>query len=150
MLFPDLEVELFARGAALLASLLTGSPVIRVDDGWLLPGAGLSIVVTRACSATDFFLMVACLLCWQLKRRGRSSGVAITGGTVVAFPLAVFVNSLRVVALAQAHRWFIPHFPDAYGPFLHLAVGVAIFLPSLIALNALLENTGASRRILRF
>lgn len=183
-LLPSLELGLFAAGSARLASLFTGQPVLRVENGWMLPHADLSIVVTAGCSATDFFLMVATLLAWRLMEKTRTRtaamahssasletppnvglasirqgltpwllspaglralGGAILGGLGIALPLSIFLNSLRIVVVAQAHRWFIDHFPPSYGPLLHMAVGVAIFLPSLIALNGLFHLL-ASRR----
>ena len=141
-LIPSLELALFAGGSARLASLFTGAPVFRVEEGWALPTAGIPIMITAACSGTGYFLMVAALIGWQLARRGRSLGGAILVGLVVGLPLSITINSLRVVAVMQAHRWAIPLLPDAYGSFLHMLTGVAIFLPSLIALNLLLEYHG--------
>ena len=139
---PALELALFARGAAHLAGLFSGTSVLRATDGWLLPSPDLPVVVTTACSATDFFLMVAGLISWQLTRRGKPPVRALLAGLLTALPLAIFINSLRVVTVTQAHRWFIPLLPEAYGPFLHLLTGAAIFPPSLIALNLLLEFHG--------
>jgi|GEM_PF-2421999 len=138
-LLPGLELKLFARGAAGLASLFTGQPVARVENGWMLPDANLPIVVTQACSATDFFLIIAALVAWRLAARGLTVGGALVSGLAVALPLSIFINALRVVVVARAHRWFIDRFPQSYGPFLHMATGVAVFLPSLIALNVLLD-----------
>src|SRR5436189_213599 len=56
---PDLEIELFARGAARLASLFTGVAVLRVEEGWLLGFGDRPVVVTAACSGADYFLIVA-------------------------------------------------------------------------------------------
>lgn len=143
--FPALELALFARGAAQLASLFTGRPLLRLDEGWLLPSPDLPVAVTAACSATDFFLMVATLMAWQFTRRGHHPARAWVTGLAAALPLAIFLNSLRVVAVTGAHRWLIPLLPDVYGAFLHLLTGAAIFLPSLIALNFLLEFHGRPR-----
>jgi len=139
---PGMEVQLFAGGAARLAGLLAGSPVLRVGQRWELPSASVPVAVTAACSATDFFLMVSALISWQLARQGKSLVIAIPAGLVAALPLTISINALRIVAVAQAHRWVIPLVPDSYGPFLHLLTGVAIFLPSLVALNLLLESHG--------
>ena len=168
-LFPSLPLSGFAAGAARLASLFTGQPVLRIENGWMLPDADLSIVVTEACSATDFWLMLAALIAGRLGARtrlypskndapafflpsGQASLCALFHfsraalcGLAAALPLAILLNALRVVVVAQAHRWFIDRFPPSYGPFLHMATGVAIFLPSLIALNVLLDLR-ASRR----
>lgn len=140
--WPGLELKCFAGGAARLAGLLTGSPVLRVDQRWELPATDVPVAVTAACGATDFFLMVAALISWQLARRGSSLTLAVSSGLVAALPLAISINALRIVAVAQAHRWVIPLLPDSYEPFLHMLTGVAVFLPSLIALNLLFEYHG--------
>ena len=142
VLFPPLELELFARGAAQLAGLLSGAPVLRSAEGWLLPSANLPVLVTSACSGADYFLIVAVLLGWHLSRRGRALPRAVLCGTVFACPLAIAVNALRIATLAQMHRWFIPLLPVSYAPFLHMLTGVAVFLPALIALHLLLEYHG--------
>jgi len=142
---PQLEIEAFARVAASLAGLLSGRGVMRIADGWLLPGAGRPVVVTAACSATGYFLILCALLGWRLSQRKRRIAVALGAAIPMAFALAVLVNSLRVVALVQAHRWVIPRFPESYGALLHMLAGVAVFLPALIALNLLLETYGRSR-----
>ena len=137
--FPALELALFARGTAQLASLFTGTPLLRAADGWQLPSPDLPVVVTAACSATDFFLMVAALIAWQFARRGKPPALTVLVALLTALPLAIVINSLRIVAVTQAHRWFIPLLPEAYAPFAHMLTGAAVFLPSLITLNLLLE-----------
>lgn len=146
---PGAEIELFARGAASLGGLLTGDPVVRDENGWLLAGAVRPVLVSSACSATGFFLTVVALLGWQLARRGIPAAIALTAALLGAVPVTLLVNALRVVAVAQMHRWVIPQLPEAYGPFLHMLTGVSVFLPSLIALNLLLERHGKSRSVLR-
>ena len=143
--WPSIAIEVFARGTAWLAGLLSGAPVVRVETGWLLAGAARPVVVTVACSATDFFLIVATLLGWQFVRQGKSVARAVPAALAAALLVAVGVNALRVVVVVQAHRWLIPALPDAYGPYLHMLTGVAVFLPALIALNLLLEFYGRSR-----
>ena len=138
-LFPSLEVDVFSKGTAHLAGLFTGAPAIRIDEGWVLPSDGRPILVTTACSASHYCLIVAFVVGAHLCRRGKSALHSSLSGLVLAFPLCLLVNALRVIAVTQVHRWIIPRLPEAYGPFLHLITGVAIFLPALIALNLLLE-----------
>jgi exosortase/archaeosortase family protein len=145
-MFPGGEIEGFARGAAALAALFTGAPLVRVEDGWLLAGAGQPVVVTAACSATGYFVTVAALLAWRLALTGRNLMAAVGLAVVGAVPLTLAVNGLRVVVLMQAHRWIIPRFPAGYGHFLHLLVGVGVFLPLLIGLNLILEYYGSLRQ----
>ena len=146
--FPSLETELFIGGASRLAGLLAGVAAVRVDEGWALVFPGQPLMVTAACSATDFALMTAALLGWHFARRAERAALlpaAAAGALIVAVPLAITVNALRLVAVAQAHRWVIPRMPEAYGHFLHMLTGVAVFLPALIGMNLLLEFYGRSR-----
>jgi exosortase/archaeosortase family protein len=87
--------------------------------------AGQPLLVTTACSAGDFFLMTAAL--------------------VAAVPLTLFINALRLIVVAHAHDWVIPRMPEAYGAFLHMLTGAAVFLPALITLNLIFETYGRSR-----
>lgn len=147
-LAPTWRTGVFMGGAAKLAGLFAGVPAERAEDGWALPLAGQPVLVTQACSATDFFLMTAALLGWHFARRTERAAflpAAAAGALFAAIPLTVFVNSLRVVAVAQAHRWVIPRLPPAYDSFLHMLTGAAVFLPALIALNLLLEYSSHAR-----
>jgi len=141
-LVPAVEIEVFARAAAVVASVLTGSPVVRVDEGWMLAGLEPRLVVSAACSAADYFLITTTLFAWHLARRQPRLAVAVMGGLAVALPVTWLVNAVRIVVVGQVHRWVIPHFPEAYSAFLHLCAGVIVFLPALIVLNLLLESHG--------
>lgn len=98
-------------------------------------------MVTEACSATDFYLMTTALLGWHLATRLRWP-LALAGAVAAAIPITVLVNALRIIAVAQAHRWVIPRMPDAYENFLHMLTGAAVFLPALIVLNLVFEYYG--------
>lgn len=143
---PQAGMEVFARGAALMAGWLTGAHPVRVDDGWLLAEGTPPVVVSEACSATGYFIIVAALLGWRLARGGRGRVQAAALAIAAAFPLTLAINALRVVVVMQAHRWVIPRLPEADAPFLHLLAGVAVFLPALIGLNLLLESHAILRQ----
>jgi len=143
--WPGVELEWFAGGSAWLAGLFTGAPVSRVATGWLLPVTGQPVVVTTACSATDYFLIVSALISWLLARQGKKPGCVVVLGLVAGLPLTIFLNALRVVVVTHAHRWLIPLLPESCGPFLHMLTGVAVFLPALVLLNLLLESYGNTR-----
>jgi len=145
---PWMEPDIFIAGAARLAGWVSGAAAERAPDGWTLAFAGQPLLVTAACSATDFFLMTAALLGWHGARRVDRPAllpVAAAAALVMAVPVTLAVNALRLVAVAHAHRWVIPRLPPAYDAFLHQLTGVAVFLPALIALNLLLEYHGRSR-----
>lgn len=143
--WPGLQTACFAQGSARLAALLAGSPVLRVESGWMLHVAQQAVVVTEACSATGFFLTAAALLAWHLARRGRSFAVAALFALGLALPATLAINALRVVAVAHLHRWVIPALPESWGAFAHMIAGVAVFLPALIVLNLLLESHAEHR-----
>jgi exosortase/archaeosortase family protein len=136
---PSLEISLFAQGAARIAAFITGSPVVRIEAGWLLPMMPQDVVVSEACSATGFFLTVAALIAWQLARRGLGAVSAPALGLAASLPVVLVVNALRVITVAQVHRWIIPALPENWSAFAHMTTGVALFLPALIGLNLVLE-----------
>ena len=145
-LLPSLRIDVFAAGAAKLAALLLGAEVERAHAAWVIAVGDRSVAVTAACSGTDFFLMVAALLGWRCLGAGRSFTRAVLGSLVLALPVTVLVNALRVAAVAQAHRWLIPMLPEQHAAFAHMFTGVTVFLPSLIALNLVLETYAKRHR----
>lgn len=143
---PGLDHSLFAHGAARLASLLQPGSVWLVPEGWQIGPADAArpVVVTVACSATDYFLLIAALLAWRLAPRPgdgfsfpRTAGVAALALSL-ALPLTLMINALRIVAVVAAHAWLIPDLPAAYADFAHQLVGVAVFLPALLAIDLVL------------
>lgn len=143
--WPGVELEWFAGGSAWLAGLFTGAPVSRMENGWLLPVTGQPVVVTTACSATDYFLILSALISWLLFRQRKTPGLAVGLGLVAGLPLTIFLNALRVVVVTHAHRWLIPLLPESCGPFLHMLTGAAVFLPALVLLNLLFDSYGNTR-----
>ncbi|MBL9207189.1 MAG: hypothetical protein JNN01_19020 [Opitutaceae bacterium] len=139
-IWPEAELAVFAQGAARVAGGLIGAPVFPAPSGWMLPMFDGPVMVNAACSATDFFLLAAVFLAQVLVRRRIHAAVSILGGVLLAVPFTLFVNGLRIVAVLQLHRWFLPHLPPAYGAILHLIVGTAVFLPGLILLHLVSER----------
>lgn len=146
------EVGVFARMAAAVVSFWTGAPVLAAETGWAVPIPHAGVVVTRACSGTDFFILLAGLMAWHAARDSRCRVFGWwwvpVAAMAIAVPVTVVINAMRIVVVAQAHRWVIPHLPDAYAGFAHLLAGVAIFLPALVGLNFLLESHARSRSLL--
>lgn len=145
--FPAWELEVFARAAAWLTSIWSGAPIGREGAGWAVQLTDAPVVVTTACSATDFFLIVAGLIGFQIARARSRLATAAALGIAAAFPVTVFVNAIRILTVAYAHPWLISRFPAAYETFLHMLVGAGIFLPALIVLNLLLEIHGRHRHL---
>ncbi len=145
---PNVELWLFARAAAEVAGLLSGAPTLHTEDGWLLPFNHQALLVSEACSGASFFIMMASLLTWHLGKRWSRVVPAVFAGLPLALALSIFINALRVLSLSQAHRWVIPFLPEPYAHMAHLMIGVAVFLPALIALNAAFEFYGYPKRTL--
>jgi len=145
-LFPSVELQVFARTTAEIAGLLSGAPAITTPDGWLLPFQHQALLISEACSGAGFFIMLASLLAWHLAKRWGRVLPALVVGLSASFALAMGINALRVLSLSQAHRWLIPLLPETYAHVAHLMVGVAVFLPALIALNTAFEIYGHPSR----
>lgn len=142
--FPNVVGTVFIGGAARLAGLVSGAAAVPMEAGWALVIAGQPVLVTEACSATDFYLLTTVVLGWHFASRLRWP-LALAGAVAAALPVTMFVNALRIVAVAQAHRWVIPRMPEAYEAFLHMLTGAAVFLPALIGLNLIFEYHGRAR-----
>lgn len=123
----------------MLAGLLSGAPVFSTEDGWLIPILSQPVLVNKACSGTDFYLLSCALLAWHLPNISGKAYYCIPLALFGAFLLAISVNALRVVCLAQAHFWIIPRAPENYASFIHMLTGIAIFLPALILINLAFE-----------
>ena len=138
-LIPQLEIQLFARGAATLAGLLSGAPVFPDASGWIMPILSQRALINGACSGTDFYLLTATLIAWHLpgyfKRPHLSIPLALLGGLI----FTISVNALRILCVAHAHYWIIPNVPENYANFIHMSLGAAVFLPALILLNIAFE-----------
>jgi exosortase/archaeosortase family protein len=139
---PNVELWLFARATAAVAGLLSGAPSMYSSDGWLLPFQHQTLLVSEACSGASFFIMLASLLTWHLCQRWSRAVPAVLIGLPLALALSLLINALRVLCLSQAHRWLIPLLPENYAHITHLMIGVAVFLPALIALNTAFELYG--------
>lgn len=112
----------FCRGPAEIAAFYYGVPL---ETGTLaFTARGVTLAVTRACAATDFFSLVFAVL--LTARLLRSCGWIWTVLSVAeAWVLALVVNSLRIIALVPVEAIF----PKNQAPVVHLLVGVAFFLP---------------------
>ena len=121
---PDAVVEAaFMYPAAKLAALYWGVPL--ASSPLVFSVRGVALEVTRACSATDFFSMAFALMALALPvRRAALRAVA---ALPCAWAVAVFANAVRLVVLAVVDRAF----PRSAVPAVHMAAGIAVFLPVL-------------------
>ena len=119
---PDAAVAFgFMRPAAWLATIYLGAAF---DPSALTISArGVTIAVVRACSATDFFSMAFTLLCFAMPIRHLA--LRIPAAVASAWLVAVLANAVRLVLLVYADGFF----PASQIPAVHMARGIAVFLP---------------------
>ena len=140
--YPAVEMHIFIQGTAKLVSLFIGAQVLQVDSGWLLYLPSITLLVSKACSGTNFFIITCTLLGWHLADKTKYHIVNIGIVITVASFFSVLINALRIACLSLAHHLFFPFLPENYIAFAHMLVGVAVFLPALIGLNAIFEFYG--------
>ena len=91
---------------------------------------GLTVAVTRACAATDFFSLVCGLFAARFMVARRARGLAFAALAPCAYLVAIAANSLRLVALVPVDAAFGA---DAV-PLIHLVAGASVFLTVFIIL----------------
>ena len=119
---PDAAAEtMFMRPAARLASLYLGAAFD--PSSMTLSARGVTLVVVRACSATDFFSMVLAILAFSIPVRRLA--LRLPAAIAAAWAVAVVANAVRLVLLVYADGFF----PASQIPVVHMAIGIAVFLP---------------------
>ena len=140
---------LFCAVPAHIAAFYYGVPL---DSGLAFTAKGVTLAVTSACAATDFFALIAATRLAACFLRG---GVRWTGfgactwwravrEILLAWGVTLVVNSLRIIALVPVDALF----PKDHAPIVHLLVGVAFFLPvfALIWYSTFKEATNEHRQ----
>ena len=113
----------FCRVPAEVAAFYYGVPL--EVEALSFTAKGVTLAVTRACAATDFFALVAAvLLTAQILREGWRWQQLVQ--LPIAWAITLAVNSLRIVALVPVDAVF----PKDHAPVVHLLAGVAFFLPA--------------------
>ena len=119
---PDAAVAFgFMRPAARLAAIYLGAAFD--PSAMTISARGVTITVVRACSATDFFSMAFTLLAFAMPIRHLAR--RIPAAIVSAWIVAVLANAVRLVLLVYADGFF----PASQIPAVHMAIGIAVFLP---------------------
>jgi len=121
-LVPESGVKhLFMFPSAKAAALYWSVPLI--DSPLSFVARGVTIVVTRACSATDFFSLAFALLAFRM--RIRRLWLRIPAALAIAWCAAVFANATRLVMLVPIDEIF----SAAQIPSIHMAIGISVFMP---------------------
>ena len=122
-----LVLSLFCRVPAWLAAAYYGAPCL----GTTFHACGVSLDVTRACAATDFFSMLfGAAAAAMLEGCRRFRGALFL---VLAYPATLLANAARLVALVPVDAFSksgaVPASLPWFGEALHLLVGMLVFLP---------------------
>jgi hypothetical protein len=126
----------FCAPAAAWAAAILQAPWEATDQGYLIALPALSIHVTRACSAAQFF----CLL-WSLMAAVGIAGGAgrgwrifvrmglprLAGYGLLAYVLTLLANTARVLLGWWAGLWARYVLPESFHAGVHLAVGLCVF-----------------------
>ena len=124
---PDFFVEaVFMRPAGWIAASYCGVPLM--FSPLAFTAGGVTLEITRACSATDFFAMVTAFLALALPV-GKAF-VRIPAAIAAAWVVAVSANAARLVVLAKVDAFF----PPSRIPAVHMAVGMAVFFTVFVFL----------------
>lgn len=120
----------FCAPAAHVAGLLSGAPCVKEGDDYRLTGTDLDLTVAPACSAVDYFCLMAGFLSLLVSWRafGLRAQLLVLPA---AWALTIIVNAMRLTACWQTDRLVHPLLPESVWPAPHMAVGIATFLAGL-------------------
>ena len=142
----------YAYPSAVIACVFLGvSPVLTEANEVIIPLFPQAINVTSKCSAFGFFCLLYALLVINLMKV--SPQKRKIDYFVLALPLAygitIFVNGCRVVCAYYVHRVGKLFLPENFQGALHLGVGIALFLSTLIAITFFFEKFNHTRSQIR-
>lgn len=120
---PDAVVAwAFMRPAARLAALYLGAAFDPCELA--ISARDVTLVVVRACSATDFFSMTFALLAFAMPMPRLALRIPVS--LALAWLVAVTANAVRLVLLVYMDGFL----PAVRVPAVHMSVGIAVFLPA--------------------
>lgn len=142
VLLGNTAVNAFCRPPAWVGGAFFGAPVSPAEPGAVLHLAGLEVAVGKTCSGMSFYLLLSGLMAWSVLRwKGGWRWLPVVA--LVAYAVTLFANSLRVVLAVFVREATVAFMGPSYAHSAHLAVGILIFLPLLIACSWLLERKPA-------
>ena len=101
---------------------------------------GVSMEVTRACAALDFFSIVFGFLAvaaFSFRGGSRAARMAALAGVLPAtYVVTIVANSLRLIALVPIDAAF----PRSAVPIIHLVAGASVFLGVFVSLYCMLRR----------
>lgn len=139
----------YALPSARIAGLFLGmAPVMTAQGEVFIPLANQLINITSKCSAFGFScLLFAILIINVLKMKSNTKKLI---GCVLALPLAyvitIIANGSRIVCGYYAHKVGQMILPDNFQSTIHMGVGIAVFLSTLIGITLIFERINDGER----
>lgn len=127
----------FCRPAALAIAALTGGELSFSEQEAIITTPGLRLIVPPSCSGTNFFLILTASLFWALSECRKRWWTAVIPA---AYLITLTSNSVRIIAVSRWEIHCAPCLPLPL-PLQHMAVGMSIFLPTLLAVYLLTIST---------
>jgi exosortase K len=134
-LVPGLVATAFCRPAAWLASCYFGAPVLFDADGAVLVRPQGDVMIHAACSGFQFFALLSALAVFALLDGGpsRRRRLALAASVPAAYLVTLAANGCRIVAVVAGSTLTDGLLPQDVLNSLHTGIGVAVFLPVLVA-----------------
>jgi exosortase K len=139
MHFTRFCLTVFAMPAAWLSATLLGTRCVPVDAGYMLDNGTLPVLVSAACSGSNFYILVVAMGIGLAHRRHQLRVATILTALVIAYPITVLTNTCRITLGFHAAIWARQILPQAMWAGAHLTVGVLVFIVALIGATGITE-----------
>jgi len=136
---PEWVAAAFSRPAGWVAASYFAAPAAPEGHALVFSLPDGPVTVSTACAGVQFFLLLVVLVAWRLPRRLLLRGLLCA--LPLAYALTLGVNTVRIILSVTVQQFTLAALWPGLAPAAHLAAGVAVFLPSLIAAYAGLERT---------
>lgn len=130
---PSFWRSAFVIPTAWIASWFMSATCILTPQGCLLITPTSPVHVTLACSAANFFILLASLLAGQVLVLQRPRIVILALTFLTSYLVALAANSARVVFAWYAGQWTERFLPSHFAAAVHMGAGILVFLVFLIA-----------------
>lgn len=141
--FPEQLYKVFAYPSAAIVSLFFGSlPVVGKANMLVIPLSKNAINITSGCTGYGFFCILTAIYMYKIFKfisRERILLFVLLGLPFCYF-VAIIANGFRIICAYKIDRIGKMIFPADYQLMIHHAVGVAVFLSTIMFLSFLFER----------
>ncbi|HBG62427.1 MAG: hypothetical protein A2Y03_06740 [Omnitrophica WOR_2 bacterium GWF2_38_59] len=149
--FPEQLYKIFAYPSAWMASFFFGSSFVLGQDNMLfIPLSSNVINITSGCTGYGFFCILTAIYLHKIFKvfpRGKSFRLALLGLPFCYF-VTVITNGFRIICAYRIHSICKVILPADYQSMVHHAVGIVVFLSTILLLSFLFERKYGNERIL--